>query len=107
MKTEATTFTATIAGETFTRRSTLELTHAVLAVHGERATEIAAIRKWFAKWGDTGEAVLVRTSRKRLALLESCDSRFVHRVVSWHTSEALAHRKRRLGEVVVAVTATL
>ncbi len=103
--TSTTTFTATAAtGETFTRRSVLELTHAVITVKAERAVIIAHHTAWLAKWGETGEVALIKTARKALAAAEAHDSRFIHTVRSWHTSEAAAVKARRIGETVVAVT---
>ena len=99
----ATTGTGTEA-ETFTRTSTLELTHAVIGIVGSRTSEIAHRTAWLDRWEGTGvEESLVRNNKRDLARLAESDSVTVHRVISWHASEAAAVRKRRVGETVVAV----
>tara|TARA_R110000824_G_scaffold389633_2_gene585828 strand:- start:36 stop:365 length:330 start_codon:yes stop_codon:yes gene_type:complete len=105
----ATKFTATTgigtSTETFTRTSTLDLTHAVIGTVGTRTAEIAHRTAWLDRWEGTGvEDILIRNTKRDLIRLAESDSVTVHRVLSWHTSEDAATRKRRVGETVVAVT---
>ena len=104
----ATKFTATIgtgtSTETFTRTSTLDLTHAVIGIVGSRISEIAHRTAWLDRWEGTGvEDILIRNAKRDLVRLAESDSVTVHRVISWHASEDAATRKRRVGETVVAV----
>ena len=97
------TFTAATGTETFSRKSPPDLTHAVIGVEAVRSEAIAHAEEWLAKWGETGEAVLVKSTTKRLKALRTSDAHHVHAVRAWHSSEAAATAKRRVGEHVVAV----